>query len=264
MTEEIKQVENLQEVQGEQKVEYSQTELKAIEQGWVPKDQFIGEEDSFVDAKEFLKRGELFDKIDKQSRELKAVKKALDSMKEHYSKVEEASYQRALKELKESQKEALQNGDLDKFHEIGDQIDEAKRQAEINKTIASRDFTPEAPPAPEFVAWTNRNPWYNSHKYMRDFADELGVTLYNQGVPKTEVLKRVEEEVRKEFPNKFINPNKENAPNVQSSKGQGTTRKAGDFEMTDEERRVMNSFIQSGALTKDEYIRDLKKIKGLA
>ena len=73
--------------------QYTEVELKAIDQGWVPKDKFEGGEDDFIDAKEFLRRGELFAKIDTQKRELSsvnkelhAVKKALGALKEHYGK----------------------------------------------------------------------------------------------------------------------------------------------------------------------------------
>lgn len=242
--------------------QYSPTELKAIEQGWVPREQFNGEEDDFVEAKEFVKRGELFTKIDRQNRELKAVKNALDALKQHYSRVEEASFNRALQELRSKQKQAFNDGDLDQFHQIEDQIDEAKRQQEQAKMVASIPIEAENQPAPEFVAWTNRNPWYNSTKYMREFADEYGIDLARQGVPRNEVLKRVEEAVRKEFPHKFVNPNKENAPELSTSRSTGQrSAKKDDYPLSAEERKVMRSLVDSGTLTEEQYIADLKKLK---
>lgn len=241
--------------------QYTPTELKAIEQGWVPKDQFHGEEDDFVDAKEFIKRGELFTKIDRQNRELKAVKQALDAMKQHYSRVEEASFNRALTELRSKQKQAFNDGDLDQFHQIEDQIDEAKRQQEQAKVLANTPVEADNVPAPEFVAWTNRNPWYNSTKYMREFADEYGLDLARQGVARSEILKRVEEATRKEFPHKFVNPNKTNAPELSNSRSTGqNSAKKDDYPLSAEERKVMNNLVAAGLLTKEEYIADLKKL----
>ena len=43
----------------------------------------------FIDAPEFVRRGELFTKIEKQSKELKAVREALKALGEHHSKVKE-------------------------------------------------------------------------------------------------------------------------------------------------------------------------------
>jgi hypothetical protein len=119
---------------------------------------------------------------------------------------------------------------------------------------------------PDFVAWSNRNNWYNSVGYMRKWADDFGLTLADSGLSPRDVLKRVEEAVRKEFPQKFVNPNKENAPSVENGK---TTNRSGskrdDFQMSDQEERIMNTLIKSdpAKFTKEKYIEDLKKIKGI-
>jgi len=41
-------------------------ELQARDSGWVPKEEYKGEEHKWVDAGEFLRRGELFKKIEDQ------------------------------------------------------------------------------------------------------------------------------------------------------------------------------------------------------
>jgi hypothetical protein len=76
------------------------------------------------------------------------------------------------------------------------------------------------------------------------------------------VLRKVAAEVRKEFPNKFRNPNQDKPGAVESGKGAGTTR-AGSFQLTDEERRVMHTFIRTGVFkTEKEYITELQKVRG--
>ena len=55
-------------------IEHSPTELKAIESGWVPKEEFQGDEHKWVEAGEFLRRGELFKKIEDQGKQLKDVR----------------------------------------------------------------------------------------------------------------------------------------------------------------------------------------------
>jgi hypothetical protein len=54
-------------------VEYSDTEKKAMAQGWVPEDQYEGT-GKWRSAEEFLDRGELFAKIDEQNRATKRLK----------------------------------------------------------------------------------------------------------------------------------------------------------------------------------------------
>jgi hypothetical protein len=264
------QVENNSEIIPENKpVERTETELRALDQGWVPKEEFDGDEDSFVDAKEFLKRGELFSKIDSQNRELKAVKKALSAFKEHYTKVEETAYKKALADLKKTQKEALVSGDTERFYEIEEQIEDIQtkaqdiREAKGALEIAEHDTQPVHP---QFQSWVNRNQWYESSPYMRKFADDYGLNLAQQGLSPDVVLRRTEEAVKKEFPNKFVNPNKERAGNVEGSSNRSTPSrgaKGDDFQLDEQERNVMNTLVKGGHITKEQYIADLKKAKGL-
>lgn len=243
----------------------SAIEQQALAQGWVPKDKFDGDEDSFIDAKEFVRRGELFSKIDKQNREVKALQNALKAFKEHYSKVEEASYEKALKELKTAERQALEDGDVSKFYAIKDEITEAEKQADLVKDAkAALDNVVVTPTvAPEFLNWVNKNPWYENYKYMREFADDVGQKLFAQGVEKHAILKQVEQAVKNEFPNKFVNPNKEKPGMTESGKSSGGSAKTGDFELNDQERTIMNTLVKSGILTKEKYIADLKKAKGI-
>ena len=75
-----------------QEKQFSAIEQKALDQGWRPKEEFDGDPDAFIDAPEFVRRGELFSKIEHQSKELKAVKAALDALKTHHSRVKEVEY----------------------------------------------------------------------------------------------------------------------------------------------------------------------------
>ena len=67
--------------------ELSPIEQKAISMGWRPKDQFEGDEEEFIDAKEFVRRQPLFDRIENQNKQLKNVTKALEALKVHYTRV---------------------------------------------------------------------------------------------------------------------------------------------------------------------------------
>ena len=237
--------------------EYSEVELKALDMGWKPKDQFHGSEDDFIDAKEFVRRQPLFDKIEATNRQVKQLNAALSALQDHYSKVNESAYNRAIADLKAQRKDALSNGDGERFEEIDDQIKEAEKQKLALESIKP---TAQAEAHPEFKSWKARNPWYDSVSHMRVFADEIGVKLHAQGKSPAEVLTEVEKAVRAEFPTKFRNANKDNA--IQAENGRQSSKKAESFEMTDTERRIMNTLVRSGTMTKEQYITDLKKVRG--
>jgi cytochrome c556 len=67
----------------EQAPQRSDIETRALEMGWRPKEEFEGSEDDFIDAKEFVRRKPLFEKIEHQSKELKQIKQALEACKGH-------------------------------------------------------------------------------------------------------------------------------------------------------------------------------------
>ena len=255
--------ENLNETPTPEKVEPTPAELEALEQGWVPKEEFQGEEHKWVDAAEFVRRGELFKKIEHQSQELKEVRKALHGFKEHYTKVKETEYKRALAELKAEFKHANREGDFDRADQLETEITAVEREAaEIKQEVEIA--TKVAQIHPEFAAWTAKNDWYVNQPHMRVFADTFGATLAQQGLHPSEVLKKVEAEVRKEFPNKFKNPNQDRPGSVEGTANRGSTKaKADVFQLTEMEERVMNNLVRQKVLTKEEYIADLKAQRGV-
>lgn len=244
--------------------EYSEIEQRAIEMGWRPKEEYDGEDADFIDAKEFVLRKPLYDKISQQSKQIKNVTKALETLKDHYTKVSEAEYNRALAKLKEERKEALVTGDADAFERAEDSIKRAEAEFDqIREAAAQPLVAPEPVMNPMFINWKNRNPWYESTGYMRTFADNLGVQLHQRGVPPEDILKEVEAAVKKEFPTKFSNPNKSNAPNVSSPRSP-SGGKGVEYQMTDQEFKVWQTLHRTDPVkfSKENYIADLKKVKG--
>jgi hypothetical protein len=246
--------------EGGEQPQLSPVEEQAVEAGWVPKEEFNGEEHKWVDAAEFLRRGELFKKIESQSKELKDVKRALLEMKDLHSKVREVEYKRALESLREQKKAALVDGDADAVIAVDEQIDlvkeEQRQLAQAPREEASGQDHP------EFVEWTNKNKWYVDNQPMKAFADALGRDFARQGLSPVQVLKRVEEEVRKEFPNKFQNQRQNRVGAVEGTSGRTSASSSG-FQLSSEERKVMQTFVRQNVMTEAEYIKELKKVKGL-
>lgn len=251
---------NSSEQEQEAPKELSSVEQEALDQGWVPKEEFNGEEHKWVDAAEYLRRGELFRKIETQSRELKTIRLALNEMKKLHADVREVEYKRALDTLRKEKKQALEEGDADAVISVDEQIALIKEQQNNLKAEPIIE-EPSGAQHPEFVAWTNKNKWYVDNAPMKAFADTFGQSLARQGVPPSEVLRRVEQEVKKEFPNRFRNPNQDRKSAVEAPTGRSGSKSG--YQLTSEERSIMNTLVRAGALTEEQYIKDLKKVKGI-
>lgn len=250
-------------VKSEDNIEQNQSqpspiELKAMEEGWVPQDEWQGEPDAWRPAKEFVDRGELFKKIDDQNRTVKQLKQALDDLKGHHARVRETEYARALQSLKNQKKEAMTDGDADAVLRIEDQIDLVKEeQTNLRIQTAQARTQIEDIPAPEFVAWTSRNKWYTNDEGMKGYADSIGRSLSAAGLSPTAVLAEVEKRVKTEFPHKFTNPNRAKAGSVEGSSAKGGTS-GESFDLSPVERQVMERFVKQGIMTKEKYITELK------
>jgi hypothetical protein len=243
------------------KPEHTEVELRAMESGWVPEEEWEGDKAQWRPAKEFLDRGELFKKIDDQNRTIKEFKRSLDDLKGHHARVRETEYTRALASLKEQKVSALEDGDAKRAVQLDDQIDLVKDEQLKLRQQKQQPVEQDNTPVPEFVSWVNRNKWYDTNQPMRAYADALGRDLAAAGKQPTDVLKEVERQVREEFPNKFRNVNRDKPGSVEASTNKGG--KSNDsFTLSDDERRVMDRFVRSGVMTKEQYIKDLKSVRG--
>lgn len=234
--------------------EFTETENRAREQGWVPKDEWTGE-GKWRDAEAFLDRGELFGKIDAQNREIKSTRQALQALQQHYAKVSETEYKRALETLKKEKKEALLENDADGVLEADEKIAalrEGVRQAPVQQAAP-------AGPHPEFVTWLTKNPWYQSNTVMAAAADQLGRELAAQGKSPAEVLRDVEREIRKEFAHKFTNPARDKPGAVEGGGSTGSGGKGERVQLSEVEEQVMKKLVGNGVLTKEQYLADIRK-----
>lgn len=256
MSEQLENVESVESAPAEKQP--SAIEQTALEQGWRPKAEFTGDPDTFIDAAEFVRRGELFSKIEHQSKELKQVRQALEALKDHHSKVKETEYKRALQSLEAARKQALADGEHDRFFALEEKIEEVKTEkAEFDAELKQVPVEPNQPPQ-EFVSWVNQNKWYETDKAMRAYADKLGSELASS-YPPNQVLQMVAVEVKKEFAHKFTNP-KSSRPMAVEPAGRGGNS-SNSFALTPDERDIMRKFVRSGVMTEQEYIAEIKKVR---
>lgn len=240
--------------------EVPQVELDAQALGWKPKEDFEADEKNqgkkWRSAEDFMDRKSLFDKIDGQSHEIKTLKKGLQAFAQHYTNVEKSAFQRAYDALKTQRREALQEGEIVKAEDIKEEMDNLK-----NKIDSAAPPVPiEETPPKEFVEWKDRNSWYQKDTGMTKFADDLGRRLHLEGYSPSEVLKEVEARTKATYAEKFQNPNRSAAPQMVNPGRKAETRET--FRLSDDERRIMKNMVRTGILTEEQYIADLKKMRG--
>lgn len=263
MSEDIKQEEKKEEVieqKEPEKKEPNQYEEAARSKGWKPKEEYEGIPEAWIGAEEFLKREPLFDRIKQSTKEVKELKKTIESMATYHKRAVEAEVAKRISDLKAQKKEAIQTGDVDKVEEIDKAIDEQKQ--------IKADTPTKQEVAPEIVEWVEKNPWFNNDKEMADFAVAYNKTQIDKGISLSEALSKSAEAVKKAFPDKFTrNKERQQAPPTVESptKEEGKGNKFTVTRLSQEQKRVYDQMVtRHKILSHDEYFKSLQDIGELA
>ena len=126
----------------------AKTEYEARMFGWVPREEFRGSDDDWVDAETFVKRGKeinpilrknneiLMHKLEEKSREIEGIKASVEEFKKFQKEAferKQQEYEDQIAELKTRKKEAIAEGNGELVVDIDDQIDEIKEAQKAAK-----------------------------------------------------------------------------------------------------------------------------------
>ena len=240
--------------------EISPHEEKARQGGWKPEEEWDGEQDDFITAPEFNRRGELFDKISAQNRKIKDMELTMTDFKGLYNKMEAASMEKAYNQLKQAKAQAMREEEFDAVVEIDEKMGAMKRDVETQQAAQG--------PSPEFIAWQQENRWYDTNEEMREAADVIGLGVSNKhpDKPLGEVFSDISKQMKRMFPSEFVNPKRTEAAAVGSQEGTRAPASKSNKNplgraLTAEEKDVGRRFQKQGLMTMDEYIADLAKVE---
>lgn len=180
-------------------------EAEARAQGWVPEDEFKGEKrpKKFYSAEEFVERGELVER---------AVKKTEAKFEDRFKKMErlngktieqlERQHQKEMDDLKAERREAIKAGDADKVEKLDQKIDDLK-EAGPDQQLTGKAL--EKHQEEYKSGWEQANPWFTDDFAMHKHAVEFSQFQLAKHPKMTieENLAKVDEEMRKRFPDKF-------------------------------------------------------------
>lgn len=254
-----------------------EAEKEARQYGWVSKDEFKGDEADWKDAETFLKRGQEINGFLRKNNEklegtnqrlvaeLAEIKQTIQEFREFHKESLANAKKRAIEELKKEQATALERGDGERFVEINDQIEEIKKvtdkpaEEKKGKTEQVIIFTPQ-----ELNAWNEKNDWYGKNTEMSIFTDELAdVLLVKQPELRgQEFLDALTRRVKKEYPEYFENPNRNNSEvsGASGTRPAGSSKKKSYDNLPPEAKAACDKFCKTRGpdgkplMTREEYV----------
>ena len=254
----------------EQPPESNPNEDRARRMGWVPAEDFRGDPHKWVDADEFVKRGEDIMPILKERNrvldgQLSAMQSELADMKatfkqfgEYHKQQIAAQYERALKDLKKQQLAAVEIGDVVAYqraeNEIGQVLDQAAKLQPQQVQPQPQQSDPMNDPV--FKSWLAENQWYGKHVEASGYANMAGDVLKNQGLTGKALLDAVAAEVKSKFP--ALVPKPKAAPAVEGdvpSQGGGKGGKSY-RDLPAAEKAACDRFVAKGIMTREQYVKD--------
>lgn len=232
---------------------------RAKSMGWMPRKEWQGDPGDWVSAREFLARQSFFDKIKSQSSEIRNLREDIKAMSQHFAQMKEVEYKRALAELKAERKDAINQGDTTKAESVSDQIVEIEaarkeiKQAPNQKSNYGQE---------EFTQFKERNKWYNTDPELTQRANALGMgyAQMNPSATPEQVLQYVEKEIKATAKRETIAPASPASGGLKSGPVKGN--KFSESDLTDMQKKMMNTFVQRGVLTKEQYLESLSKAEG--
>ena len=258
---------------------------EAESQGWVPKERFRGNENDWVDAETFVKRGReilpilrknnenLIKDLNQTKEQLKEFREAAEEFKKFQRESYErkaTDYERRIQEIKDSRAQAISDGDGQKVNALDDALDEAKESFREAKQAVKDVVSTKEPVATETVAtidpslqsWLDRNNWFGEDRRMTSIANGIGESLRLEfpGLKGQPFLDKLDEVLAEEFPNKFGGSKKNvSASRVESGSGRqsrgGSNAQSYD-NLPPAAKDACDRFVKQKLMTREQYIQE--------
>lgn len=255
-----------------------EVEVKARQFGWVPKEEFRGGEEKWVDAETFVRRGEEINPILRANNE--RLKKELDTERakhqaeideikataEEFKKFQKDSYERKqetltqeINTLKQERREAIKEGDGDRVVELEDRLEELKEQQAETAPKVTEPKQAEVQLDPVLKSWLDRNKWYGSEVETTELTNAISnaIRRENPTLVGEKFLEKLDERLQARFPELYENPNRSKNPVDSSSSGgsKASSGKRGYENLPAEAKTACDKFVKQGLFkTREEYV----------
>jgi hypothetical protein len=267
-------------VQTEQPESGEDFESQATKQGWLPKEDWDGPEDKWVDAKTFVERGEsILPILRKNYRELQKELRRLESKlgesaeankkfgKYHQDLVDRLKKQHEVevKTLKSEMRQAVMDGDTDKYDQL-----EAKMEV-LQENQPSPEPTPDKTSAgmPDIAQiqqqWlSDGNDWFlkDPELYMYAFNTGEFLARTQPNLTGRAQLDEVTRLTKERFPEKFGNRRRQEPGAVAGGEiyadgGSRRGKKSYD-NLPADAKAACDMYVSQGILTKEQFVKDFE------
>lgn len=256
----------------------SEAEQLARNSGWLPQKEYEGDQEKWVDAREFNFRGELMGRISNQGKQISTyakeigdLKTSLQALGNHNKKIAEIERGKAIESLKQQKAVALSADDHEAVVELDDKIQDIK--ADIIEEPEEESTSNQKAPHPAFVAWVGRpeNKWYTQDRmlhgfanvYAQEYAAQNGAANDPDNFDVAGMMEHISTQITKQFPERFGKPrtNRSPAANEPANNGRTTHRNKNKFtekDLDDMQRDIGRSFVKAEAFSNiQEYVDQL-------
>lgn len=270
-----------------EEIQDNEFESEAKAQGWVPKENFRGDDKDWVDAETFVRRGrEIMPILRKNNerllKELDVAKKAAEEAREVAKEFRQfqkeqferktAEMQSELQQLREAKKEAISLGDGERVLALDDAIDDLKQRSADAKAQfkeadqeAKEQANQQPTQDPVFNEWLERNEWFGKDTKITAMANGLGAEIrrLKPSLVGKEFLDELDKELADLVPAEKIGKKKvaSNPMDGQSgSSGNGVGRpskgKKSYDSLPSDAKAACDRFVKQGLMTKEQYVSE--------
>lgn len=246
----------------------AETAKRAQLYGWVPKEEFRGDLEKWVDADVFVKRADEILPIAKSMNrkletELISAKQKIENMEktvkaviQAHKKSAQGGYERNLSQIKMEQRKAVETGDTATWELLEAEKEKLQKPDEIPE-----ETTKSVTADPAVIQWKKDNSWYDTDPELGTYADSVSnfISVRTPGLAPDVFLQKVKDEVKKRFPDKFLNPNRKNPPSVDRTDfGGDGGDKGGKKTFSDlpaDAKKICDELVAQKVLTREKYIK---------
>ena len=180
-------------------------EGEARVEGWRPREEWTGDPDAWVDAKEFVERGKqiasfqrkkitrLEDRISGYENEMREMKE----FRERENKRQKEDFERHIAELEAQRSQAVDEGDGATFTQTDRQINDMRASQAEQRPPDQQVYQKMADD------WQRSNDWYGTDNRMTYYADGIAEKIAQEGFSGQAFFSELERRVEKEFPENF-------------------------------------------------------------
>jgi len=190
------------------------SEERARNMGWVPKEEFKGDPEKWVDHDIFLDRGDnimpilkermgaLEGKFEAQTAELAKTRKSLEKFVTYHKGTKKRMYEKAFKDLESQKRAAVEAGDAPAYDVL------VQKEMQIVEEVQSLEdeATKGDEESPLFPQFKVDNPWYGVDPEMTAYANALQPLVSAETSGDEEFFKVIAAKTVKRFPEKVRAP----------------------------------------------------------